>query len=259
MSVELARLLDVMKRLRDPETGCEWDLAQTFQSIASYTIEEAYELEEAIQQNDISAIRDELGDLLLQVVFQAQIAEDNNQFDFEAVAKSIADKMERRHPHIFGNAPAPELTADGVKANWEQIKQQERDQKGQSGLLDDVAVALPGMLRAVKLQKRAAKVGFDWNDPRKVIEKIREELAELEQELDVGEPARLTDELGDVLFSVANLARHLKINPETAIKSTNQKFINRFQYIERHAGSIEGLERMSLVDLETLWVEAKND
>ncbi len=268
-SRDIARLLDIMARLRTPGTGCPWDLEQTFATIAPYTIEEAYEVAEAISRGDAHDLCDELGDLLLQVVFHARMAEEDGSFDFGAVVEAITAKMIRRHPHVFGSDDSRDVSV--VQDAWARIKAEEKSaraarlaaegrQDAPKGLLDDVGVAMPGLTRAVKLQAKAGTVGFDWNDPRAVIAKIREELDELEAELDAPSPtpARQEDELGDVLFAMANLARHLGLDPEKAVRSTNDKFRRRFAHIEmRLAQQGRTPAEATLDEMETLWVEAK--
>ncbi|HLJ62819.1 MAG TPA: nucleoside triphosphate pyrophosphohydrolase, partial [Stellaceae bacterium] len=222
----LRRLLDIMARLRDPLAGCPWDLQQDFTTIAPYTIEEAYEVAEAAETGDAAALKDELGDLLLQTVFHSRIAEEAGLFDFEEVARTIGDKMERRHPHIFTEAAA-------VVTDWEQHKEQERHARGASSALDGVGVALPALTRAEKLQARAARVGFDWPASEPVFDKIQEEIAELRAELDSGASRdRVLDEMGDLLFAVANLARKLDIDPEQALRAGCRKFERRFRAVE---------------------------
>ncbi|MEM6414834.1 MAG: nucleoside triphosphate pyrophosphohydrolase [Pseudomonadota bacterium] len=249
-------LLDVMRQLRDPESGCPWDINQTFQTIAPYTIEEAYEVADAIERGDMEELREELGDLLLQVVFHAQIASEAQTFDFDDVVAAITDKMIRRHPHVFGDAT--ERDADEQTASWETQKAKERAQKGAAGILDDVPNNLPGLTRAVKLQKRAARVGFDWDQASEVAEKINEEVQELIDAASTGNQNHVEEEFGDFLFVVANLARHFKIDPETALRRANQKFIRRFGHIEtvlaEQARSVEGA---SLKEMESLWQQAK--
>jgi ATP diphosphatase len=242
MTIE--RLIAIMARLRDPERGCEWDKVQTFATIAPYTIEEAYEVADAIARNDVSDLKDELGDLLLQVVFHSRIAEEAGNFDIAAVIAGICDKMERRHPHIFGNAE------HGGHQLWEQVKAEERAAKGASSTLDGVALSLPALMRAEKLQKRAARKGFDWPDASGARAKIVEELAELDAESDF---RRQEDELGDLLFAVVNFARHLKIDPEEALRKANAKFERRFRSIEQEPG----FEQLSLDRKEALWSDAK--
>lgn len=254
----LARLLAVMAWLRDRQHGCPWDIEQNFRTIAPYTIEEAYEVADAIDRGDLAALKEELGDLLLQVVYHAQMAQEAGAFDFAEVAAAIADKMVDRHPHVFGDAHV--ATADAQTASWEVRKAAERAAKQGSGALEGIARTLPALLRAEKLQKRAARVGFDWKETAPVIDKIEEELRELRAELTerAVDQARLTDELGDVLFAVANLARHCRIDPETALRATNDKFERRFRHIERRlAEQGRGPADASLEEMEALWQEAK--
>ena len=238
----LERLVSIMRRLRDPERGCEWDREQTFATIAPYTIEEAYEVADAIAHDDMDALADELGDLQLQVVFHAQMAEEAGAFTLEHVLQRICDKLERRHPHIFGDAPET--------PGWDAIKAAERRKKQQESALDGVASALPALDRAAKLQRRAARAGFDWPDPSGPREKIDEELAELDRETD---RERQAEELGDLLFAVVNLSRHLNIDPEEALRKANAKFERRFRVIEK----APGFEAMSLDEKEELWRRAK--
>ena len=239
------RLLGVMARLRDPDGGCEWDLAQDFATIAPYTIEEAYEVADAISGGDPAAICDELGDLLLQVVFHSQIATDRGLFGFDDVATAISDKMERRHPHIFRGAE------QGGHHLWEQIKAEERGSKGRAGALDGVAIGLPALLRAEKLQKRAARTGFDGPDPSGARAKIDEELAEVEAASD----AEREEEIGDLLFAMVNWSRKLGIDPEAALRAANAKFETRFRAMEQLAG--EGFATLDLDAQEALWQRAK--
>ena len=238
----LERLVSIMRRLRDPERGCEWDLRQSFTTIAPYTIEEAYEVADAIDRGDMEALEDELGDLQLQVVFHAQMAEELGHFGLDDVLGRICDKLERRHPHIFGDvAESP---------GWDAIKAAERKQKPDESALAGVAAALPALDRAAKLQRRAAQTGFDWPDAAGPRAKIEEELHELDSETD---PGRQKEELGDLLFAVVNLARHLRIDPEEALRKANLKFERRFRRIEAEPG----FERMDLDQKETLWRAAK--
>ena len=258
---QTARLLEIMARLRDPQSGCPWDVEQTFRTIAPYTIEEAYEVAEAIEQNDLEALKDELGDLLLQVVFHARMAEEDRHFDFAAVAEAISDKMVRRHPHVFGDVLVDSAAAQ-TRA-WEDTKAAERAAKRTDGktesALDGVTVGLPALTRAVKLQRRAARVGFDWPEALQVFEKIDEEIAEIKQEIyDGGAPERLEDEIGDLLFVAVNLARHLDVDPESALRRSNAKFERRFRSMERalladHAA----LKALPLEVLEEAWQAAK--
>lgn len=259
------RLLRIMARLRDPGRGCPWDLEQTFASIAPYTIEEAYEVADAIAQDDLPALKDELGDLLLQVVFHARMAEELGAFDFAAVAQTIADKMIRRHPHVFGDETVSGPAAQ--TAAWEEHKAAERLARAAArclspSVLDGVALGLPGLTRAVKLQRRAARVGFDWPRAAQVLDKIEEEIHELRAELgEDGEQEeardRLEDELGDLLFAIANLARYVKIDPEAALRRTNAKFERRFRAVEGQFGDAEALQATSLEEMEAAWQEAK--
>jgi nucleoside triphosphate diphosphatase len=238
----LERLVSIMRRLRDPERGCEWDREQTFATIAPYTIEEAYEVADAIAREDMDGLADELGDLQLQVVFHAQMAEELGQFTLEDVIGRICDKLERRHPHIFGDA--------SHSPGWEELKAAERKKSPDDSALAGVALALPSLERAAKLQRRAARVGFDWPDKSGPRAKIDEELAELDAESD---HQRMLEELGDLLFAVVNLARHLNIEPEAALREANRKFEQRFRAIERAPGFAE----MPLDEKEQLWVAAK--
>lgn len=243
----IERLQQLMRRLRDPDRGCEWDLAQSFESIAPYTIEEAYEVADAIASKDPAKIRDELGDLLLQVIFHAQIASDEGLFDFDAVANGITDKMIRRHPHIFTETPRQQRQGE-----WEAIKAKERSQESAVGALAGVAVALPALKRAEKLQNRAARVGFDWPDVNGPIDKLHEEIDELKEA--VGDAHRF-EEMGDLLFAAANVARKYAIDPEAALAAANRKFETRFAGMEKLAGgSIDGL---SLSEQEALWLAVK--
>ena len=240
----LERLIAIMKRLRDPRTGCEWDSVQTFATIAPYTIEEAYEVADAIARDDMDGLADELGDLQLQVVFHARMAEEAGHFTLDDVIDRICAKMERRHPHIFGDA------AEGGHHLWEVIKAEERSQNPDKSALAGVALALPALERAAKLQRRAARTGFDWPDASGPKAKIHEELAELEAE--TGHQGRF-EEMGDLLFAVVNLARHLNIEPEAALREANRKFESRFRTIEAEPG----FSAMSLDEMEALWVKAK--
>lgn len=242
--MSLDRLRAIMRRLRDPKTGCEWDTVQTFATIAPYTIEEAYEVADAIARDDMDALADELGDLQLQVVFHAQMAEEAGFFTLEDVIERISDKMERRHPHIFGDAE------HGGHHLWEKIKAEERSAKSDKSALAGVALALPALERAAKLQRRAASVGFDWPDRSGPRAKIDEELAELDAET---EHQRMLEELGDLLFAVVNLARHLNIEPEAALREGNAKFEQRFRAIEK----TPGFSDLSLDEKEELWIAAK--
>ncbi|MER2520665.1 MAG: nucleoside triphosphate pyrophosphohydrolase [Bdellovibrionales bacterium] len=266
MSATLERLLSVMTRLRDPHKGCPWDLEQDFKSLTSCTLEEAYETVEAIESGDPAAMKDELGDLLFQIVFYAQLAREQGLFDFEAIANHVADKMIERHPHVFGDREAK--TAHAVVVNWEADKAAKRERlakdKGHNhSVLDGVSPALPGSTRAVKLQKRASRIGFDWNDPLKVLDKLDEEVEELKAEMRKApcpDPAALADELGDVYFVLANLARHLELDPETCMRHANAKFERRFRYLEsrmQEQGLLKSGEKAPLDAMESLWNEAK--
>ena len=255
-------LLIIMSKLRDPETGCPWDLEQTYRTIAPYTLEEAYEVADAIERNHLDGLREELGDLLLQVVFHAQMAKEDGLFDFGDVVKGICDKMIRRHPHVFGEISAD--TAQHVARNWEAIKEAEKADRGPSDgprhILDDVPVNLPALTQAVKLQKKAARVGFDWPKVEDVLEKLREETDELLAEIrkDTVDEQAAFEEFGDLLFVYANFARHLKINPEAALRSANMKFRRRFRRIEEilHEKS-SSTDEATLDDMDALWNQAK--
>ncbi len=253
------QLLEIMHRLRDPNTGCPWDQEQTYRSLVPHTLEEAYEVADAIEQGDLQHLPDELGDLLFQVVFYSQIAHEEGRFDFESVARNISDKLVRRHPHVFADAAIN--SAEEQTQAWEEHKRQERDNKainGQAGALDGVSLALPALVRAAKLQRRAARVGFDWQEVDGVVAKVGEELAELESELQAdAAPERLADELGDLLFSCVNLARHLNVEPEAALRTANLKFERRFRYIEEQLNTTGGIEQASLQEMDTAWEAAK--
>jgi nucleoside triphosphate diphosphatase len=257
----IERLLEVMARLRDPDGGCPWDLEQRFASIAPYTIEEAYEVADAIERQDFHDLEGELGDLLLQVVYHAQMAKEAGRFDFETVAARIAEKMIRRHPHVFGEAEVESAAAQTIA--WEEAKAGEREQKktagGDPSILADLPLGLPALTRAAKLQRRAARVGFDWPEVAPVLEKLEEEIAEVRAELATGAPQeRLADEVGDLLFAAANLARHLGVDGESALRRANQKFERRFRAIEaalRAAG--RNLEDASLEEMEEIWQRTK--
>ncbi|WP_295470787.1 nucleoside triphosphate pyrophosphohydrolase [uncultured Pseudomonas sp.] len=261
-------LLHLMARLRDPQYGCPWDLKQTYASIVPHTLEEAYEVADAIERGDFAHLQGELGDLMFQVVFYAQLAREEGRFDFNAVVDGITRKLLRRHPHVFPTgelhaAPeAPRLSESEINRRWDEIKAQERAEQAtapeQLSLLDDVPSALPALSRASKLQKRAAQVGFDWPEALPVVDKVREELDEVLEAMAGGATAEMAEEIGDLLFSVVNLARHLKVDPETALRSANGKFDRRFRFIEsvvRDQG--RALEGCSLEELDALWGEAK--
>ncbi len=264
-------LVDIMRALRTPVTGCPWDLEQDFSSIAPYTIEEAYEVADAIQRNDMSDLRDELGDLLLQVVFHAQMASEQNAFNIDDVVVSISQKMTRRHPHVFGDNRTTQSASEQTRG-WEDIKAAERAQKSQSGsagmqarsglagsalassALEGVALALPALMRAEKLQKRAARTGFDWTDVADIFDKLDEEKAEVAEAIEQGAPDRIEDEIGDMLFVCANLARRMKIDPEAALKRANQKFERRFRAMEAlSAASDTEFATLPLAAQEQLW------
>ena len=253
----LPRLIAIMARLRDPETGCPWDIAQDFASIAPYTIEEAFEVADAIDRADWDDLRGELGDLLLQAVFHAQIAQDRGLFDLGDVANAISDKMIARHPHVFGEENRDKTPAQQTR-DWEAVKAAERAASGNDGTLDGVALGLPALLRAVKLQKRAARVGFDWPETSHVLNKIREEVEEIHEAAESHDPDHVEEEFGDLLFVMANLARHMDLCPETALRRANAKFTRRFAYIE---ASLETTGRRpedsDLAEMDALWNEAK--
>jgi ATP diphosphatase len=255
-------LLDVMAKLRSPQGGCPWDLEQTFATIAPYTIEEAYEVADAIERQDMAALKDELGDLLLQVVFHAQMAREAGSFDFAAVAAAIAEKMVRRHPHVFGDVTIE--TADAQTVAWEDHKENERRAKASAegrapSVLDGVAAGLPALMRAIKLQRRAARVGFDWPNAVDVFVKIDEELSEIKSEIDnAGPPERVQDEIGDLLFAVVNLARHLDVDPEASLRHANAKFERRFRQVEARLGAAgRSAADVGLDALEALWQQVK--
>lgn len=255
------RLLAIMARLRDPERGCPWDLAQDFATIAPYTIEEAYEVADAIERGDLAALAEELGDLLLQVVYHAQMAKEQGLFDFDDVAQQIADKMVRRHPHVFGEERVE--SAAEQRARWEAMKAAERAASGRAqdaSVLAGVPLGLPALTRAVKLQQRAARVGFDWPDATEIVDKLDEEIAELRAALAAGARQQLAEELGDLLFTMANLARRLDVDPEQALRAANAKFERRFRAMEaRAAASGQHLAALDLDRLESLWAEAKRE
>lgn len=258
----IERLLEIMARLRDPNGGCPWDLEQDFASITPYTIEEAYEVADAVSRGDMDGLKEELGDLLLQVVFHAQMAKDDGLFAFSDVVAGIADKMIRRHPHVFGEAQVATSSAQTVA--WEVHKAKERAEKaagGVAGALDGVPVALPALLRALKLQKRAAQVGFDWKEATPILEKLHEEIGELIAETKKGAPAeRIQDEFGDILFVCVNLARHLQVDPEAALRSTNDKFARRFKSVEALlAAKGKTPASSTLQEMDALWNDVKRE
>lgn len=249
-------LREVMRRLRDPQGGCPWDRVQNFASIAPYTIEESYEVADAIERNDMRDLKEELGDLLFQVVFHARMAEEQGLFDFDDVAQAMTDKLIRRHPHVFGDAG--HRSAGEQTVAWEAIKAEERKGKAKHGILDDVPVGLPALTRAAKLTKRAARVGFDWPSVDEVLDKLDEETAELKAEISAGDLDKARAELGDLLFVIANLARKLDVEPEDALRLTNRKFVRRFATIE-DALRAEGKtpEQSNLAEMDALWNRAK--
>lgn len=253
-------LLDIMRSLRDPHTGCSWDQVQTFQTIAPYTIEEAYEVAEAISRLDMSDLCDELGDLLLQVVYHSQIAIEQQAFDFDDVVKAVCEKMIRRHPHVFGD----EQQVEQGKQDWEMFKQQERKAKGlvnDRSALANVTLGLPPLIRARKLQKKAAKVNFDWSETNGAVTKLKEEVAELEQAIMDDHPdAHIEEEIGDVLFSIVNVCRHAKVDADVALQKGNAKFEQRFRLMEIYIQENgEKLECLSVDDMEKYWLQAKNE
>ena len=265
-SRDISRLIEIMAQLRTPVTGCPWDLEQNFATIAPYTIEEAYEVADAIARGDLDDLRDELGDLLLQVVFHARMAEEQEAFDFGDVVEAITRKMIRRHPHVFADKDG-NIAAAGVKSAWERIKAEEKSERaarrpqheaGHRSLLSSVKSGLPALTRAIELQRKASTVGFDWNDPRAVLKKIREEADEIEAALDSADESELAAETGDLLFAVVNLARHVKADPEMALRAANAKFERRFAYIERALEARgRALEAATLDEMDALWNEAK--
>jgi ATP diphosphatase len=258
-SRDIHRLIEIMAALRTPGSGCPWDLEQNFKTIAPYTLEEAYEVADAIERGDLDHLKDELGDLLLQVVFHARMAEEQGIFGFGDVVQAITAKLIRRHPHVFADAEGK--TADAVKGLWESIKAKERAERGEaapSGALAGVPAALPALTRALKLQNKAGQVGFDWNDPRAVLAKIREEAYEIEAALDEMDRAHAATEVGDLLFAVVNLARHLDADPEGVLRQTNLKFERRFASIERAlAARGKSPKDATLAEMDALWDEAK--
>lgn len=254
----IERLLNIMSTLRDPEKGCPWDKEQNFSSIAPYTIEEAYEVADAISRNNMSALKDELGDLLFQVVFHSQMATEQGAFNFDEVAGAICDKMERRHPHVFGNERIASATEQTIA--WEEHKRREREQQSaQVGVLDNIPLALPALTRAAKLGKRAATIGFEWPDVHGALDKMSEELREVQSAVsNKASIAELTDELGDVLFCVVNVCRHLHIDPEAALRSVNSKFERRFRHVEsRMKENAQQPKQTPLAIMDEYWDEAK--
>ena len=255
----IERLLEIMRRLRDPDTGCPWDIEQDFDSIAPYTIEEAYEVADAIARRDWAELEGELGDLLLQSVYHTAMGEEAGHFTFQSVVRNISDKMVARHPHVFGDE-SRDKSAEQQTADWEKIKAAERAGKAQGGTLDGVAIGLPALLRAMKLQKRAARVGFDWPETTQVLDKITEEAAELVEAKDTLSQAEVEEEYGDLLFVMANLGRHLGLDPEAALRRTNAKFIRRFEAVEaRLSARGKRPEDSDLAEMDALWDEVKAD
>ena len=253
----LPRLLEIMRRLRDPDTGCPWDIEQDFASIAPYTIEEAYEVADAIEREAWDELQGELGDLLLQTVYHTQMGEERGLFTFDSVADAISDKMVARHPHVFGSESNAK-SAEQQTRDWETVKAAERAARAAHGVLDDVAIGLPALTRAVKLQKRAARVGFDWPETAQVTDKITEEARELVEARETASQAEIEEEFGDLLFVVANLARHLKVDPESALRAANQKFTRRFRSIEAAlAANGKRPEDSTLEEMDALWDAAK--
>jgi ATP diphosphatase len=265
-SRDISRLIEIMAQLRTPVTGCPWDLEQNFHTIAPYTIEEAYEVADAIARNDFDDLREELGDLLLQVVYHARMAEEQNAFAFGDVVEAITRKMIRRHPHVFADKDG-NISPRGVKSAWERIKAEEKAERAarrandvapSASVLSNVKTGQPALTRAMALQRKASTVGFDWNDPRAVLRKIREEIDEIEAALDRGNKGELAAETGDLMFALVNLARHVDADPEAALRGANAKFERRFAYIERALASQgRSLEAASLEEMDTLWNEAK--
>lgn len=251
----MLQLLEIMQRLRDPDNGCPWDVKQNFSSIAPYTIEEAYEVADAIAREDMDDLKDELGDLLFQVVFHSQMAGEQGSFTFEDVHRSICDKMLRRHPHVFADLEIRD--AEHQTKVWEDYKAEERKQKGEHSLMDGIPAGMAELQRAVKLQKRARKVGFDWPSAEPVMDKFDEELAEMRSAMEAGDRNAMEDELGDLLFVATNLARHLDIDPGTALRRSNAKFERRFRAMEDAAGGHDNLDSMELDEMETLWQKIK--
>jgi nucleoside triphosphate diphosphatase len=267
-SRDISRLIEIMAQLRTPVTGCPWDLEQNFATIAPYTIEEAYEVADAIARGDLEDLKEELGDLLLQVVYHARMAEEENAFRFGDVVEAITRKMIRRHPHVFADKDG-NIAAAGVKSAWERIKAEEKAERAarrphqdhdHKSLLSSVKAGLPALTRAIELQRKASTVGFDWNDPRAVLKKIREEADEIEAALDSADESELAAETGDLLFAVVNLARHVKADPEMALRGANAKFERRFAYIERALEARgRALEAATLDEMDALWNEAKKE
>ncbi len=255
----MPRLLEIMRRLRDPETGCPWDIEQDFASIAPYTIEEAYEVADAIERGDMADLEGELGDLLLQTVYHTAMGEEAGHFTFDTVTRAISDKMVARHPHVFGNE-SRDKSAEQQTADWEAIKAAERAGKSERGTLDGVAIGLPALLRALKLQKRAARVGFDWPSTDQVLDKINEESRELVEARDTLSQTEVEEEFGDLLFVMANLGRHLNLDPESALRAANAKFTRRFEAVEAKLANLGKTPSQSnLAEMDTLWNVVKTE
>ncbi|KAJ04752.1 nucleoside triphosphate hydrolase [Sulfitobacter mediterraneus] len=258
-SAGIERLLEIMRRLRDPDTGCPWDIEQDFDSIAPYTIEEAYEVADAIQRQDWPELEGELGDLLLQTVYHTAMGEEAGHFSFQSVVQNISDKMVARHPHVFGDE-SRNKSAEQQTADWEAIKAQERAGKAQKGALDGVAIGLPALLRAYKLQKRAARVGFDWPETTQVLDKIKEEAAELVEAQNELTPDEIEEEFGDLMFVMANLGRHLSLDPEAALRRANAKFTKRFEGVEaKLAERGKTAAESDLAEMDALWDAVKEE
>lgn len=258
MTTKLEKFAEIIAKLRDPNGGCPWDLEQTYQTMPPHILEEAYEVVEAINQDDRKELKEELGDLLMQVVFLSQLAQEEGAFTLDDVIDDITDKIIRRHPHVFGEIKAE--NSDEVLKNWENIKQQERYQKEQFSILDNVPIALPSLLRAAKLQKRCAKVGFDWSELEPTIQKVEEELQEVRDEVSKQpqNPQAIEEEIGDLLFASVNVARHLKLNPEEALRKANLKFERRFRQVEQSIlASGRQLEQVSLAEMDLIWDQVK--
>lgn len=258
MTTKLEKFAEIIAKLRDPNGGCPWDLEQTYQTMPPHILEEAYEVVEAINQDDRKELKEELGDLLMQVVFLSQLAQEEGAFTLDDVIDGITDKIIRRHPHVFGEIKAE--NSDEVLKNWENIKQQERYQKEQFSILDNVPIALPSLLRAAKLQKRCAKVGFDWSELEPTIQKVEEELQEVRDEVSKQpqNPQAIEEEIGDLLFASVNVARHLKLNPEEALRKANLKFERRFRQVEQSIlASGRQLEQVSLAEMDLIWDQVK--